>query len=123
MTEATLSLIKPQLILSLFGARDQHLRVVRDALGVKITHRDGEVHVSGDEPAVARATEVLEHLKRLVERRGIVSPDDVLEILARVNGSGEAISDEPIEVINAGQCKHLSVCLHDQGAVIKGHML
>ncbi|MDA1049243.1 MAG: PhoH family protein [Planctomycetota bacterium] len=103
MCEATLSLVEPQLVLSLFGARDQHLRVVRDALGVKISHRDGEVHVSGEEAAVSRATEVLEHLKSLVERRGMVTPDDVSEILSRVNGNGEAHFKEAIEVINAGQ--------------------
>ena len=103
MTEATLSLVEPQLVLSLFGARDQHLRVVRDALGVKIAHRDGQVHVSGEETAVSRATEVLEHLKSLVERRGIVSPDDVTEILSRVDGNGGAIPKEPIEVINASR--------------------
>jgi len=103
MCEATLSLVEPQLVLSLFGARDQHLRVVRDALGVKITHRDGEVHVSGEEQAVARATEVLEHLKSLAERRGIVTPEDVSEILARVRGNGEVILSTAIDVINAGR--------------------
>lgn len=103
MCEATLSLVEPQLILSLFGARDQHLRVVRDALGVKISHRDGKVHVSGEEAAVSRATEVLELLKDMVERRGIVTPDDVAEVLSRVNGNGEALRKEPIEVINAGR--------------------
>lgn len=103
MCEATLSLVEPQLVLSLFGARDQHLRVVRDTLRVKITHRDGEVHVAGDEQAVSKATEVLEHLKSLVERRGLVTPDDVAEILARVNGNGAARLDQAIEVINAGR--------------------
>ncbi|HUG68989.1 MAG TPA: PhoH family protein [Pirellulaceae bacterium] len=103
MSEATLSLVEPQMVLSLFGARDQHLRVVRDALSVKIAHRDGKIHVSGDEPAVLRATKVLEHLKNLVERRGIVTPDDVAEILARVNGNGEAHHKQAIEVIHAGR--------------------
>jgi len=102
MCEATLSLVEPELVLSLFGARDQHLRAVRDALGVKITHRDGEVHVAGEEAAVSRATEVLEHLKSLVERRGTVTPDDVSDILSKVNGQGETHPQEAIEVINAG---------------------
>ncbi|MBI2480264.1 MAG: PhoH family protein [Planctomycetia bacterium] len=103
MSEATLSLVEPQMVLSLFGARDQHLRIVRDALGVKIAHRDGKVHVSGEEAAVARATEVLEHLKHLVERRGIVTPDDVSDVLSRVNGNGKAHPKPVIEVINAGR--------------------
>ncbi len=48
MTEATLSLVEPELVLSLFGTCDQHLRTVREALGVSIAHRDGEVRVMGD---------------------------------------------------------------------------
>ncbi|MBC8352952.1 MAG: PhoH family protein [Planctomycetes bacterium] len=103
MCEATLSLVEPQLVLSLFGARDQHLRVVRTALGVNVTHRDGKIHVSGEEAAVSQATIVLEHLKNLVERNGTLSPDDVSEILSRVNGNGEPDLKETIEVINSGR--------------------
>ncbi|MEX0820152.1 MAG: PhoH family protein [Pirellulaceae bacterium] len=101
MCEATLTLVEPELVLSLFGTRDQHLRVIRDALGVKIAHRDGKIHVSGEEAAVARATDVLEHLKSLAERRGMVTPDDVLQILAAVSGNGESHRKEAIEVIHA----------------------
>jgi phosphate starvation-inducible PhoH-like protein len=102
MSEATLSLVEPQLVLSLFGAKDQHLRAVRDALGVTITHRDGEVHVSGDETAVARATEVLEQLKSVAERGGSVTTDDVDGALGRVNGDSDVLKGS-IDVINAGR--------------------
>ena len=54
MTEATIPLVDSTRALSLFGARDQHVRTIRDALGVSITHRDGEIRVTGDEEAVAR---------------------------------------------------------------------
>ena len=49
MTEATLSLIEPDLVLSLFGSCDRHLKTVREALGVSISHREGEVRVIGEE--------------------------------------------------------------------------
>jgi phosphate starvation-inducible PhoH-like protein len=100
MCEATLSLAEPQLVLSLFGARDQHLRALRNALGVTITHRDGQVHVSGDEDAVAQATEVLEQLKDVAERRGSVTTDDVSGLLARLTNGEETLSDS-IDVMNA----------------------
>jgi phosphate starvation-inducible PhoH-like protein len=90
MSEATLSLAEPQLVLSLFGARDQNLRAIRDKLGVSITHRNGEIHVTGEDKAVARATSALEDLRSLVERRGSVGMEDVDRVLARV--SGEQIS-------------------------------
>ena len=87
MSEATLSLAEPQQALSLFGVRDQHLRAIRDSLGVSITHRDGQIHVVGDDRAVAKATQVLEELKQLVERRGPVGADDVRRVLALVTGA------------------------------------
>ena len=56
MTEASIPLVDTHRVLSLFGARDQHLRAIRDTLGVSIVHRDGEIRVAGEEAAVARAT-------------------------------------------------------------------
>jgi len=103
MSEAKLALVKPQLVLALFGARDQHLRTIREALGVAISHRDGEVHVSGDEPAVARATEVLEQLKALAERRGDLTSADVEVILSRKLGNGNGFASHAIDVIHAGR--------------------
>jgi phosphate starvation-inducible PhoH-like protein len=87
MYEATLTLVEPQVMLSLFGTCDQHLRSVRDALKVAITHRDGELHVAGEEQAVAQATEVLERLKELAERQGLLNQDDVSTVLSNVTGS------------------------------------
>ena len=103
MTEATLSLAEPKLALSLFGAQDQHLRAIRDSLGVAITHRDGEIRIAGDPAAVARATKALEDLKHLVERRGSVARDDVDRILATVAGNGEAAMPraEAVDVLDA----------------------
>lgn len=81
MSEATIALVEPKLALTLFGARDQHLRSIREKLGVTITHRNGEIHVSGDETAVSRATEILEQMKSLAERKGEIDPEEVLRML------------------------------------------
>lgn len=90
-------------MLSVFGTRDQHLRAVRQALQVRITHRDGEIHIIGDEVAVVRATEVLEELKALAERQGIVSQEDVARILARVGGDGRSVPTDVIDIIQASR--------------------
>jgi len=103
MYEATLSVAEPDLILSVFGACDQHVRVVRGALGVQITHRDGEIHISGEEEAVTRAAEVLEQLKALAERKGTLSAEDVTGIVARVTGQGTPALDELIDVMDASR--------------------
>ena len=98
MTEATIALVEPRLALSLFGARDQHLRNIREKLGVTITHRDGAIHVSGEESAVSRATEVLEQLKALAERRGEVSPEDVTMAISQFEFQSADPSAMSIEI-------------------------
>lgn len=92
MTEATIALVDADLALTLFGPRDQHLRAIRETLGVTITHRGGAIHVAGDDAAVARATTVLEALKARAERRGQLSPDDVAETLAQYSGDPDGIA-------------------------------
>jgi len=87
MFEATLSLSQPKQLLTLFGARDQNLRLIRDALGVSITHRNGQLHVFGDEKTVAQATHVLEQMRGLVERQETLSLEEVEEVLSRATGT------------------------------------
>jgi phosphate starvation-inducible protein PhoH and related proteins len=96
MSEATLSLAEPQHALTLFGVRDQHLRAIRDTLGVSITHRNGQIHVAGQEESVARATRALEELRSLVERRGSVAMEDVRRVLAAATGSVGVVEEHPI---------------------------
>ena len=103
MIKATISLVDANSLLPLFGARDQHLRRIRDALSVDITHREGEIHVSGRELAVAQATEALEQMRSLVERRGTLGEDEVAEVLARVTGDSAMACSAPIEVSSAAR--------------------
>ena len=48
MPEVTISLEGHEEELAVFGSRDQYLRQIRDALGVKVLARHGEVRVEGD---------------------------------------------------------------------------
>lgn len=102
MSESTIPLVDPHRVLSLFGARDQHLRTIRDALGVSIVHRDGEIRVAGEEAAVARATSALSQLNSHLDEQGDLSGDHVADVLARVTGK-RANSTPPIDVINAAK--------------------
>lgn len=101
MSEATLPLAEPELVLSMFGARDQHVRAIRRVLGVSITHRDGEIRVSGEEGAVVRATQALEQLKYVVERKGSVSLEEVQQILAHITGADQLGPPTTIDVADA----------------------
>ena len=48
MPEVTISLDGHAEELAVFGSRDQYLRQVRDAVGVKVLARHGEVRIEGD---------------------------------------------------------------------------
>jgi phosphate starvation-inducible PhoH-like protein len=102
MFESTISLSEPQLALSLLGTRDQHLKKIREAFGVTILHRDGEIRISGPPEAVAKATSALEQLKNQAERAEVLTDEDVARVLSLINGRS---SDDAttIDVIEAGR--------------------
>lgn len=100
MYEATIPLDEADIALSLFGTRDQHLRTIRDALAVTISHHGGKIRISGDESAVIKATAVIEQLKTLAERAGSLALDDVKRVLSHVTGD-EALAPFPtIDVVS-----------------------
>lgn len=104
MTEATISTIDPAIVLPLFGARDQHLRRLRDRFQVSITLRNGQVRVAGDDAAVAQATKAIEQLAALIRQKGGLTPDDFEETLAQITGERPpARNREPIDIVQVGR--------------------
>jgi phosphate starvation-inducible protein PhoH and related proteins len=107
MSEASISVDDPQALLSLFGPRDQHLRRIREALDVRISARNGQVHIEGAESPVARATAVFEQLKSVHEQNGNVDPAEVERALAvqtaPANGKAPTVELPPIEVFNGSR--------------------
>ena len=102
MTETNIPLADPHRVLSLFGARDQHLRTIRDTLGVSITHRDGQIRVAGEEAAVAKAAAAFKELTTQLDDQGEISIDHVADVLARVQGK-RPVAAPPIDVVNAAK--------------------
>src|SRR5262245_21506264 len=105
MFEATIDQVDPDQVVQLFGPRDQHLRALKDSLGVAISHRDGSVHVAGEEAAVARATEALEQMKARLDRGQQLNVEDVTGLIARFQGGVENAAAAPgtIDVMNAAR--------------------
>jgi phosphate starvation-inducible PhoH-like protein len=122
MSEATIPLADSSSLLALFGTRDQHLRKIRDSLGVSVSGRNDRILIEGQDQAVARATEVFEQLKGIADRYGAVSADEVSRILADVTGQAtEAASGielqfagRPIRPRTAGQSRYVNaIRAHD----------
>jgi phosphate starvation-inducible protein PhoH and related proteins len=84
MPEITIALDGHDEELAVFGSRDQHLRQIRDALGVKVLARHGEVRIEGDGDRVEQAREVFESLRSLYRVRRTILSADVAETLDRV---------------------------------------
>jgi phosphate starvation-inducible PhoH-like protein len=103
MTEAIIPLVKPNDLLSIFGAKDQNVRELRQKFDVEITHRDGKIRVAGESAAVSQATEVLEKLKKLVERKGEVEDIEFSRAIAHVTGDKEVPTATPIAVAATGR--------------------
>ncbi|MGW8257887.1 MAG: PhoH family protein, partial [Thermoguttaceae bacterium] len=103
MSETTISVLDSKSLLTVFGVGDQHVRKIRDALGVSITFYDGHIQVEGPPKAVASATEVLERLQSLAHRHGSIAPEDVALTLSAVR-EGHSVGDvPPIEVFKPGR--------------------
>jgi len=103
MSEATISLVNPGALLTLFGTRDQHLRKIRESLGVAVSGRNDRIVIEGEDQAVAQATEVFEQLRDMAGRQGSLAPDEVSQVIAQVTGK---INREPapaIETSRAGR--------------------
>lgn len=104
MTEATITSIAPENMLPLFGAKDQHLRRLRERFQVQITLRNGHVRITGDEQAVAQATQAVEELSEVVRRHGRLTPDLFEDTLSRITGDPKPVrAAEPIDVLQVGR--------------------
>jgi len=86
MSEATIAFSDHDQIRTLFGARDQYVRQVRDSLGIDIVLRGDEVRLKGDEDHVRLGVQVLEELRGIVATQGHLSDADVDRVLERQNG-------------------------------------
>src|SRR5437763_5877745 len=81
MPEATISLDSHDEELAVFGSKDQHLRQVRDALGVKVLARHGDIRVEGDRDRVELARQIFEELRSRFRHRRAISPEGVASLI------------------------------------------
>jgi len=62
--ELSITLENPDRAAALFGPADKHLKMIREALGVQVFARAGQVKVTGSARNVSRAAAVIEQLQR-----------------------------------------------------------
>ncbi len=73
----------------LYGERDSHLRLLRDAFGVSVSAREGTVRLEGEEKAVRSAAKALDLMHQRVEesrRLRLYEVEDIIDAVARDPG-------------------------------------
>ncbi len=83
---------------ALYGPADQNLRMIRSAFDVRISARNGVLHVVGEEPAVRLAASCLQDLQEILKTSPVVTDDDVREAIQRVSAGDLGSIDESIRV-------------------------
>ena len=101
--ELSITLENPQRAGVLFGPADRHLKMIREALGVQIFARQGQVKVTGSGKSVSRAAAVLEQLQRALRHNQPVTADTVAEAIAQAARTAEDQAGELLDVYASGQ--------------------
>ncbi len=86
----------------LFGPRDAYLRMVRDALAVRLIARGDTLTIDGPAEAVDQADRVFQQLRKLLKQQGEVQPEDVRTALSVVQ-RGEAGGSAALAVLDGGR--------------------
>jgi len=73
----------------LFGARDQHLRMIRDALGVRLIARGDTIQIEGDPEQVSRAERVFVQLRQMLRKEGKVSIEEIRTVIEVVQAGAD----------------------------------
>lgn len=82
----------------LFGSRDQNLRLIRDALQIRIVARGDVLHLEGSETQVDQADRVFSQLRQLLAKQGSLSPEDIRTVLAVVTANDDRSPSTPVAV-------------------------
>src|SRR5438876_1205851 len=85
----TLTLESRDEAVPLFGSRDQYLRMIRDALDVRIIARGDTLQLEGSEEQVRLAERVFQQLRQMLAHQGHLSVEDVKTVLDVVQQGGE----------------------------------
>ena len=81
-TTLTLTLNDRDEAVQLFGSRDQFLRLIRDAINVRIIARGDTIQIDGEPPFVEQADRVFQQLRQLLQQHRGLTAENVRTVLA-----------------------------------------
>jgi phosphate starvation-inducible protein PhoH and related proteins len=81
MSEATITFSDHDQIRTLFGARDEFLRQVRETVGIDVVLRGDELRLQGTDDQIRRGLDVFSQLKSIIEKTGNLQEAEVRSVL------------------------------------------
>jgi phosphate starvation-inducible PhoH-like protein len=102
----------------LFGPRDQYLRTVRDALGVKVVARGDLVQLeAATSEQVEQAERAFQQLRVVLRKHGKLTPEDVRTVVEVVRGATDRGGAAAVTVMESG--RHLRPRTDGQGRYVQ----
>jgi len=80
--ELTIQLPDGEIRLGITGPAERNLKMIREALGIVVTARNGSLRLSGESGAVGRAAHVLERLSEAAQKQHPLNRQELLETIA-----------------------------------------
>ncbi|MBN2211239.1 MAG: PhoH family protein [Sedimentisphaerales bacterium] len=101
--DVTVTIDNPHQRAALFGPADAHLRILREMCDVRVTARDGLVTFSGKKVAVQKATHLLERMQRHLKSAGVITSDDMKNLIQQAAQTSAADESSGISVYIHGR--------------------
>ena len=83
MTHESMQFENQHQIRTLFGSQDEHLRLLRDRLGLQVVVRGDELRLSGDRSQVRVGLKIFSELQAIIKKHGELFLSEVERILAQ----------------------------------------
>jgi phosphate starvation-inducible PhoH-like protein len=98
LSQVNIVLDNPDRQLELFGPADSHLRLLKQSLDVSISARGSQLTISGPDSQVRQAAEILTYMQRHLARHGVLTLNDVEDLLRCKPGAVSIDPDKGIDV-------------------------
>jgi phosphate starvation-inducible PhoH-like protein len=103
--------------LLLFGTRDQNLKLLREAFGIRIVARGDAIQMDGPEEAVSHVERAFQQLRSILRSQGKITAEDVRTVVEVVRHGSEPISSPKASVTDSG--KYLRPRTDGQGRYVQ----
>ncbi|MHC4264918.1 MAG: PhoH family protein [Planctomycetota bacterium] len=96
--EVNIELDLPGQQLELLGPADDHLRILRESFGVRITARNRKLIISGQEENVQQAAKIVGKMKKHLSMRHSLTTADIKALLSTVEGKSARLTESPAAI-------------------------